>query len=170
MTVNEYLHYSSGGTGLRSLLDAYVFLGRFSNKLDREYISEELKKLGAADYENMRTYIALTLFRYGGLNLEDKKILDYYIFSGAYGTVRNTISNGIGQKNHGSKLHYVWGRLFPGMGWLKEYYPFFYRHRIFLPLLFPFRIIKGIFLHRDKLRYEANVLLHRRFEKVSKWQ
>ena len=170
MTVNEYLHYSNGGTGLRSLLDAYVFLGRFSNKMDMAYVKEELKKLGIADYETMRTYIALSLFRYGGLNLEDKKILDYYIFSGAYGTVRNAISNGIGHKNHGSKLHYVWGRLFPGMGWLKEYYPFFYRHRLMLPLLFPFRIIKGIFFHRDKLRYELNVLLHRRFEKVSKWQ
>ena len=170
MTVNEFLHYSGGGTGLRSLLDAYVFLCKFSDRMDREYIGAELKKLGAADYDNMRSYLALTLFRYGGLNLEDKKVLDYYIFSGVYGNVENAISNGIGHKNRGSKLGYVLHRVFPGMNWVREYYPFFYRNKIFLPLLPPYRFLKGLIFNRRKLIYEMNVLLHGKFEKVSKWQ
>ncbi|MGM9664494.1 MAG: nucleotidyltransferase family protein, partial [Eubacteriales bacterium] len=50
MTVHEYKHYSGGGTGLRSLLDCFVYLRAKGDKLDRNYIDGELDKLGLGEF------------------------------------------------------------------------------------------------------------------------
>lgn len=44
MIAHEYKHFSKGGTGLRSLLDTYVFLRHCDETLDKEYVESELKK------------------------------------------------------------------------------------------------------------------------------
>lgn len=51
MIVHEYKHYSIGGTGLRSLLDCFVYLREKGDKLNWDYINSELTKLGISDYE-----------------------------------------------------------------------------------------------------------------------
>lgn len=46
MIAHEYKHYSGGGTGLRSLLDTYVYCLKKGKTLDWDYISGEIEKLG----------------------------------------------------------------------------------------------------------------------------
>ena len=51
LVAHEYKHYVRGGTGLRSLLDVYVFLRRMGDSLDRDYIRRETDKLNITEFE-----------------------------------------------------------------------------------------------------------------------
>ena len=62
MTAHEYKHYSAGGTGLRSLLDVYLFLRKFGKSLDFDYISQEAEAWGFTEFEGLNRSLALRLF------------------------------------------------------------------------------------------------------------
>lgn len=74
MIAHEYKHYSTGGTGLRSLLDTYVFLQK--NTLNMEYVKAEAEKLGIENYERQNRSLAQKLFSKDGgkLTAEEDKI------------------------------------------------------------------------------------------------
>ncbi|MEE0266155.1 MAG: nucleotidyltransferase family protein, partial [Acutalibacteraceae bacterium] len=58
---HEYKHYSTSGTGIRSLLDCYILLNRFENQLDWEYIKSEIDKLGLTDFEETQRQLCKKL-------------------------------------------------------------------------------------------------------------
>ncbi|MBQ6540252.1 MAG: nucleotidyltransferase family protein, partial [Oscillospiraceae bacterium] len=75
MIAHEYKHYSGGGTGLRSLLDTYVYLRRVP--LDMAYVAREIEKLGIGDFEAANRSLALHLFGGEPLTEEEREMLDY---------------------------------------------------------------------------------------------
>lgn len=154
MTAHEYKHFSKSGTGLRSLVDTYVYLNHFSGKLDMEYIRNELSKLGIADFEQHRRKLAMDLFCGKRLNTDEKKLLDYYIFSGTYGTIENSVNNSI-NGSLSSRVKYLVGRLFLTLPQIKASYPFFYKHKFLIPLLFLYRI--GLMLTKSRKRMMSEV-------------
>lgn len=158
ITAHEYKHFSGGGTGVRSLVDTYVFLRKFSDSLNWEYIYAELQKLNISDYEKQNRELAMKLFELKSLSDDENKLLNYYIFSGIYGTVENNVENNMERFGQGSKLRYVLCRLFPPMEQVKTYHPFFYEHKWLLPVLWVYRPIRGIFKNSKKLRAEIDVL------------
>ena len=60
MIAHEYKHYSGGGTGIRSLLDTYVYLNRVT--LDMEYVTREAEKLGIREFEEINRTLSLKVF------------------------------------------------------------------------------------------------------------
>lgn len=82
-------HYQTGGIGVRPVIDVWIYLKSFKDKLDWEYIDKELDKLELREF-------AYNLFKlsdvwFNGAEAE-KKILDmaeYVLMSGLYGTVEN---------------------------------------------------------------------------------
>lgn len=139
MLVHEYKHYIRGGTGLRSLLDVYVYLKKFADSLDFEYIANECEKLGISDFEEHNRRTALALFGGGEVGEEDRDFLRYVVFSGVYGTEENYFAHKVEDKG---KLGYLKERLFLPMEYVQTLYPFFYKHRYLLPALFVYRIGK----------------------------
>ena len=85
MTAHEYKHFTGFGTGVRSLVDTYIFLRKFNDKLDWHYINTELKKLGISDFERQNRELAIKVFSMKKLEREDRKLLCDYAVSGAYG-------------------------------------------------------------------------------------
>ena len=114
ITAHNYKHFSGGGTGLRSLVDTYVYLNHYAGKLDMKYIENECEKLGISEYEKQSRELAMHLL--GGVKLTagEYKMFDYIIFSGTYGTVENSINNKLSKQNvnHFAKLEYIKTRLF----------------------------------------------------------
>ena len=154
MIAHEYCHYSWGGTGIRSLLDVYVFLKRFSEKLDWAYIKKEVRKLGISDFESENRQLADKIFSKGSLedlDQEEQNMLQYFLSSGMYGTCDHTIQNEV--KRVG-KFRYVLRRIFLPLEQVRRYYPFFYRHKLLLPLLPFYRLVK----RRDGMSRELKVL------------
>ncbi|MGN0629920.1 MAG: nucleotidyltransferase family protein [Ruminococcus sp.] len=165
MTVHEYKHFISAGTGLRSLLDAYVYISRKNDSLDWDYIYDELDKLGIRDYEKRSRSLSMKIFssvHLPKLSDDEKESLEYYMLSGTYGTIDqfsqrkiDTVHEQIGTK---SRASYIWHRIFPPMETYKMYFPFFYKHKILLPVGWSYRLIRGVTVRRKKLKSEIKCL------------
>lgn len=160
MTAHEYKHYSVEGTGLRSLVDAYVFLNRFSKSLNMKYIEKELDVLGIKEYEYKRRQLIHDLFGKGKINIEQRKLLDYYIFSGTYGNIQNSVKNAT-DKTIRSKCKYIISRIFLPLSIIKCRYPFFYKHKYLIPYLYMYRIIHVLTTNSDRILYELKLLKKR---------
>ncbi|WP_044974988.1 nucleotidyltransferase family protein [Ruminococcus sp. HUN007] len=160
ITAHEYKHFAAGGTGVRSLVDTYVFLKKFSDSMDWDYIAEELKKLGIEEYEKNNRELALKFLETDDLTEEETKLLDYHIFSGSYGTVANNIGN-LMTKSGGSKAKYIFSRIFIPMEFIQSWYPFFYRHKWLIPFLPFYRAVMGLTKNRKKVLSEFKLLCKR---------
>ena len=161
MTAHEYKHYSAGGTGLRSLLDIYIFMKKFGDTLDMEYIKGELKKLGIEEFELQSRNLAMNLFGSNKLTDKDYSMFEYIVFSGTYGNRKNIITNKIkrtGSKGIAAKTKYLWGRLFPPIETLKISYPVFYKYKILLVFLPFYRFTKIFTVSKSKVKNELKVL------------
>lgn len=157
MIAHEYKHYSVGGTGLRSLLDTYVYISKCGDKLDWKYITSEVQKLGIADFERQNRSLALHLFSNTALTDAEQEMLSYIISSGTYGTVEHSVENAI--RKAGSKGRYLVSRLFLPMEIVKTCYPFFYWHKVFLPMLCLYRIGRALTVSWKRTRKELRVLM-----------
>ena len=146
--------------GLRSLLDTYVIWKKLGDELDEPYIISETKKLGIDTFEQKTRQLALNLFGNGQLTDEYRKMFDYIIFSGTYGTLKNNIENSV--KNNGGgkkgKLKFVTQKLFLPMDNIKSYYPFYYKHKILLPVLFFYRLGKAATIKRKDTINKLKIL------------
>ena len=144
ITAHEYKHFSGGGTGIRSLIDTYLYLKK--ETLEMDYIRGEIKKLGLSDFEERNRNLSLHLFDGEKLTNDDKQMLEYILNSGAYGTLSHRVQNRIREKE-GNKIAYMWSRfavpIRPGSRGYDEYskvYPFFYKYKILLPFLPLYRL------------------------------
>lgn len=160
LIAHEYKHYSGGGTGLRSVLDTYVYLKKKGVEPDRTYISGELKKLGIADFEAQNRCLALHLFGGEDLTGQDTELLSYIISSGTYGTLRNRVNNRIKEYGGGpvGKMRYVMHRIWLPMDVVHNWYPTFARRPVLLPLLPFYRLFIGVTKRRGRLKGELKAL------------
>lgn len=145
---HEYKHYEGSGTGLRSLMDTYVYLNHVD--LDVEYVAAEAEKLGIREFEEKNRSLSLHLFSGEKLSANDQEILDYILSSGTYGTVTHRVQNQL-KKSGWSKIHYMFDRFFVPFSRKNEKYeayagayPFFYQHKILLPLLLFYRTFRAM--------------------------
>lgn len=148
VTAHEYKHYSGGGTGLRSLVDTYVYLQKES--LDMTYVIAETEKMGIAAFETANRSLAQHLFSGEALTEADQEMLNYILESGVYGTLNHRVENAM-SKNGWGKIQYALNRFFvPVSRKNKNYagfahsYPFFYKHKILLPFLPFYRTIRAM--------------------------
>ena len=64
LLAHEYKHFSNSGTGLRSLLDVYVY-NTAKPDIDREYLDAELQKVGLQAFEEEMRSLSLEVFAPG---------------------------------------------------------------------------------------------------------
>ena len=129
LTAHEYNHFRVGGTGLRSLMDNYVFLREKGDSLDKEYVAEQLRQTGMTDYDNKHRELAYKLFSSAGsaeLTPEEESFLQKYVSSGTYGTFSNKARNAIENlssdgKKH-SKFYYIRRRMFPDIKYMNKHF------------------------------------------------
>lgn len=159
LLAHTYKHYNNGGTGIRSLLDTYVFLNRHNDNMDWNYVSHELATLSLRDFEKMNRKLALKAFSGTPLDDEEKQLFMYFVSSGAYGIEEHSWKNHLsknlsGDDSDSSKRKYLIDRVFIHGEDLKNNYPFVYRHKILLPGLYIYRFIKVIFIKPKKIMRE----------------
>lgn len=165
--VHTYKHFLNSGMGLRTVLDVYLYVSNLQEKLDFDYIEEQLKKLDAYDFEQTFRSIAFKMF---DENLEDRKwwdlfdvkeqeMLSYVLDAGTYGNLENSVAHKMGytkgeKKKTSDKAKYIFRRLFPSMDTIEEFFPFFYKHKWAIPFLYINRIGKLPFTRRKKVAGE----------------
>lgn len=165
--VHTYKHFLNSGMGLRTVLDVYLYVSNLQEKLDFDYIEEQLKKLDAYDFEQTFRSIAFKMF---DENLEDRKwwnsfdaqeqeMLSYILDAGTYGNLENSVAHKMGytkgeKKKASDKVKYIFRRLFLSMDTIEEFFPFFYKHKWAIPFLYIYRIGKIPFARRKKVAGE----------------
>lgn len=182
---HAYKHYKGGGTGIRSLIDFYVYLQKKESVLDFEYIEKECEKLKIADFEKANRILCKKVFAqdickstndksdslsydmdgfWKSLTQTEQEMLMYYLSSGVYGTFENIVDNKMKKykKSDGkiSKGRYVFRRIFPDMDTYRLYFPFFYKHKWLLPVGWFYRIIRMLFVgkRRKKMMKEVRIV------------
>ncbi|MBQ6611715.1 MAG: nucleotidyltransferase family protein [Oscillospiraceae bacterium] len=145
---HDYKHYSWGGTGLRPLLDTYVCLKNES--LDMAYVTKEAEKLGMAEFEAANRSLALHVFSGAELTEAERERMDHILSSGVYGSTIHHVENMMTKRGYG-KLGYALDRFaVPVSRENREYaafaaqYPFFYQHKVLLPFLPFYRILRAM--------------------------
>ena len=144
-------HYSRGGTGLRSLLDVYMFLCAHPD-LDRAYLNAELDKLELTGFEEKLRRLSQKVFTSGTLDKYEQNDLAYLISSGSAGTCENQEYNQMaidlgGDDSKASKRRLLKSRFFISGEALEKNYPFFAKHKALYPLLLLYRPVKGAVTH-----------------------
>ena len=168
---HEFKHYSTGGTGLRSIVDTYVYLREYNDRLDMKYIHNELKKLGIADYEDNNRKLALDLLDGKKLTPDEHNMLNYIVFSGTYGTVQNSVNNMLNNdKACGfAKIKLIIYRLLVPIRESDPHYKvyatrfkWFYKYKYRIPLLFFYRIGTALTSRRNRAKAELIAVLKAR--------
>lgn len=167
MTAHEYKHYNNGGTGVRSLLDCFVFIKEKGESLNWNYITEQTDILGISDFEQKSRKLSMKIFENPNcksLSDDEIEMLEFYLFSGTYGTMKNAVSKQFvtfaKKSGSTSKFRYVLHRIFPPMKLYKQDFPFFYRHKILLPIGWVFRMVRDVTFRRKRIKKELDFLHH----------
>lgn len=171
MITHAKKHYNYSGTGLRTLLDVYVYCQKKGNEMDWEYIETELQKLGVAEFEKQTRKVAEKAFT-GEIDIlkedifteEEWEILCYYSRSGTYGTANNRVKNQINRLKAGEeitlwdKMHYIRSRIFPDIHWFQAREPFYAKHRLLIPFFLVRRMFCVTFYRWNSIKNEWKAL------------
>ncbi len=160
MIAHEYKHYQLSGTGFRSLLDTYIFWQKLGNDLNTDYIATEIKKLNLSDFERKNKELAFHLFGKGELTESDKEMMEYVMFSGTYGSMWNNLKNSVNKYGGGTqgKRRFWLRKIFLPMAEIKVLHPFYYRHKVMLPILPFYRIGRAFTVNRKKTMKKIKLL------------
>ena len=157
LLAHAYKHCIDGGTGIRTLLDIYVYR-RAKQGLDEALIAAETEKLGIRDFETRCRTLADKLFgspsRAGELTEEEARMLAWMESSGTYGTVKHQVQLGLremeksGKSTEGGlRFRYILRQIFPGLALYRVEAPFAYRHRWAIPFYWAYRLFRATFIH-----------------------
>lgn len=166
LTVHAFCHYTDCGTGLRTLVDSYVYIWKKSVYLDWDYIRCECKKLGIDQFERESRILAQKLWgshRGQSLTEEERQMFSYMIGAGIYGTQENRKVNQLKKMGNGSvtgktKVQYFFRRLFPDREWFVRNKPVCARHLWIIPFYRIFRVLYGVTFGFRKMRKEVQVI------------
>lgn len=148
MIAHEYKHYSREGVGLRAMLDTYLFLK--NHQLDMDYVCAEAEKLDIAEFERDNRELSLHLFDGLALSEKEQEMLNYVMHSTYAGSVDNMVNNKCKEEGWTAmdySLHRFsvpFRKTDPRYPLFERHYPFFYKHKILLPLLPIYRIFLSI--------------------------
>lgn len=155
---HAYRHFNGSGTGIRILLDVWTF-GRKRPNLDWEYITGELTKLGAAEFESGCRALAGKMFdtlEAGELSDTEEALLAQLLRAGTYGLEQIKVEHRL--EKSGSRTAYLLSRAFPSVDYLSIMYPFLPKHRWLLPVMWIWRLVTRIFTVPAKLIWEFKSL------------
>lgn len=156
--VHTAKHYLNGGTGIRQVADIYVMRKnyRFANA-DKEYISNELKKLGLDRFARIITQLCSVWFENGKYDKNSRMMAEYIINSGVYGTEERANSSNIYRASgHSSyravKMKSFVKMLFPKREWIIDRYPILVDKPQLYPIYVIYRWFDVLFNRRSNIK------------------
>ena len=160
LIAHEYKHYNRSGVGVRSLFDIVVMLKKYESVIDWEYISIETKKAGLDVFEKNQRNLCkkLMLSNNADISEAEAEFIRELLSGGVHGDFCTQIQNKLKADAKGSKLKYIFSRLFPPMHYYKRFYPFFYKHKYLVPVCFLYRIFMAMFVRNKTVKAELDVL------------
>ncbi len=174
---HTYKHQSGAGTGVRSLVDCYLYNAKIGPKMNRAVVEEPMKAMGFAQMERVFRSLSEKLFApeqanasaetlFAQLDDDERLTLAQCFGANTYGTQENRINNRIQsyagngvQVRTKDRIKYLWKRLFPPIEFYRDAAPLVYKYKILIPFYLVYRWIRGIVLRGGTLFRELKIAL-----------
>lgn len=156
MIAHEYKHFSGGGTGLRSLLDTYVYLRHYEDAMDWDYVRAECGKLGIAGFEDANRRLSQRLFNAEVLDDSDQAMLAYIVSSGTYGSMAHGVTNEVAKRG---RIGYLVWRVFPPMDAMRSLYPVLGNAPMLLPACWAWRLLAAVAVKPKTVFYQLRMAM-----------
>lgn len=156
MIAHTAKHFYTKGCGIRHLLDIYIYLSKYKDKMDMEYVYSELKKCGIYEFANQIENLAFRWMERAELSSFEEALYCYMNDFGVYGNDNNGIWNKFAddKRQSISKMELKRWYYFPPLYYMSEYYDFLEKMPWLLPVAWMIRFFRGIFLHRGEEKRE----------------
>lgn len=142
-------HYRYGGTGIRTILDLYVYRRAYPD-MDFEYISSELKKIGLDIFAKKAEALSENWFG-GSFDGNFDGFAAYIASGGVYGSNENKLKNAFIVDNMKSenfskkKFKNLIDLLFPRLDIMSVRYPVLKKYKFLLPFFYIVRFFETLF-------------------------
>ncbi|MBG9368168.1 nucleotidyltransferase family protein [Streptococcus sp. NLN64] len=157
-------HYFKGGSGIRSVMDIFIFLEKYEQQLDWGLVNKGLADLELIDFHQSILAITDAWFQTGKWSEDLNPVADVILTQGAYGTFEHHVENRLKavHQDHSSplvaSLVYTWKRIFLPSKLIKHKYPYVQKYPILLPLGWAHRLGDAALNRKDRVAYELQLL------------
>jgi len=133
------IHFKFTGIKVRDVLDVYLYLEKYKDFFDFDYINQRLEEFELIKFEENIKSIAYKWF--GDEDIADFDDVESFIIKGT--SVNNRVNFGVGDS--GGKCSYLIHLLFPKYKVMRGKYPVLKRAPVLLPVTWIHRIFKDVF-------------------------
>lgn len=155
-------HMKYSGAGIKMVLDVWVFLRHYADKLDMDVLNERLKYCGLDKFDARVRALVDYWFNDKEADELAKKLADYVMQSGSFGTHKQLVAGEMAKNAAGtqsrtiSTLSYYIQIFFMPYNQMKESYPVLKKLPVLLPFLWVYRACKTIFFKKEKAQKIKN--------------
>lgn len=148
-------HYANGGTGIRSVMDIWLYNSSYGSEMDWDYIETELEKIKLREFAENILGLGEVWFGKAESNALYDEMADFIFRSGAYGSKKNAAASSINacagenSPTWSMKYRYYLKLLFPGIEQMKIQYPFLGKLSLLLPVCWVLRGVKCLLFKRE---------------------
>lgn len=152
--VHMYKHFTDHGSGLKSIIDMYLFLQKHGQSLDQAYLEQELNRFGILQYTKYMEKLVDTWLGDTQPDDDSRLVTDYIADCGMFGTtkhyhtIRMVSSHGKSQKSN--KFHYRIKLLFPDVQTMAKRFPSVLRFPYLLPFYWIARFFRSLFCKKTR--------------------
>lgn len=166
-------HYRDAGAGIKSVIDIWLYLKNNPN-MDMEYIYREFKKLKIDKFYENLCRLSRFWFENGESDETLNSMTGFILSSGAYGTVENSASAKVLRDNDGKTVKNARQKgfvklIFPNLGYMKKIFPVLKNCPFLLPVLWVWRLIKGVIFKQKSLKKNIDVVKNTDDEKIKRY-
>ncbi len=142
-------HFKEGGAGIRFIMDVYVY-SRIV--LDRDYVEQELKKLGLNEFYQNINALANHWFADGESSELTEKLADFIMAGGVFGDSENAAALAV-EEGRARRFFKV---CFPNYESMKSMYPWLKGKRALLPYAWVLRGVGAVRHRKNNIQAQIN--------------
>lgn len=145
-------HFNIGGSGVRSMVDLWLFDKEYQGKLNRAYIKDALETLHLTAFEDQMLTLTKVWFENQPMTPFAKTLTTFIVTSGVYGTTTHSASQRIARENKHPWVGQIktWRNvIFLPYKNMCTIYPYLKKYPVVLPYAWLHRIVRSAITRRD---------------------
>ena len=158
MIIHMAKHMKYGGIGVRFILDIWVYLRKYNDSLDWEFINEKLSGANLLRFEQITKKLSNIWFESEKYDVVTSELSDYIAANGVFGTSEHYKTSEYAM-NYGDKkitladkiIRYIKSAFAP-YSQMTGYYPILKKYKILLPFCWIYRIFDVCFNKRERFK------------------
>lgn len=145
-------HFAKGGTGVRSVLDIWVYRHRHTARPDPAFVRRELARSGLLDFAGQIERLSEGWFGEGDMTPELEELGGYILTSGVYGTKSRAVLNAASFSKRGTGRSALLAKAFYPRRELENRFPWVRGRPWLLPAAWCLRAARAVTRHRGHIR------------------